>query len=217
MDKSVERIFLAICGFLSFRPACNLSWNCPRLRPCAEHGARVGRSSTGQRYAEAEGRPGVDESATGSANFFLVPEHRYDGLPRLPSSRVAADAPAGTCDEPRDLRPPLGRRARPLRLLFMLAVGISMGVSAITSALSAFVVFLVDRPLRGRSAPVTAVTRAGARGWDSRPVAGPHSRPPPLAAERPEQPLGEIGPSSASRRSRALRLLAPVRRSRRAQ
>src|SRR4051794_35684756 len=50
-----------------------LDWTGPPVYflSCAEHGARVGRSFTGRQYAEAEGQPGeVDESETGSANFF---------------------------------------------------------------------------------------------------------------------------------------------------
>jgi hypothetical protein len=50
----------------------------PYIPPCAEHGAGVGRSNTGRLYEAArKGRSGksvgvVDETATGSANFFLV-------------------------------------------------------------------------------------------------------------------------------------------------
>src|SRR3954468_11942850 len=48
----------------------------PYIPSCAEHGAGVGRSSTGRSYETArKGRSGkstgaVDETATGSANFF---------------------------------------------------------------------------------------------------------------------------------------------------
>src|SRR5579884_1459502 len=48
----------------------------PYIPSCAEHGAGVGRSSTGRSYEAArKGRSGkstgvVDETATGSANFF---------------------------------------------------------------------------------------------------------------------------------------------------
>src|SRR5256886_14646593 len=51
----------------------------PYIPPCAEHGAGVGRSNTGRLYEAArKGRSGksvgvVDETATGSADFFCSP------------------------------------------------------------------------------------------------------------------------------------------------
>jgi hypothetical protein len=53
----------------------------PYIPSCAEHGAGVGRSSTGRSYGAArKGRNGkstgvVDETATGSANFFWSAAH----------------------------------------------------------------------------------------------------------------------------------------------
>src|SRR2546423_11350635 len=75
---------------------CNLA-GCPDrpyIPSCAERGAGVGRSSTGRSYGAArKGRNGkstgaVDETATGSANFFCPshPAARGDP-PRLRSPR----------------------------------------------------------------------------------------------------------------------------------
>jgi hypothetical protein len=56
----------------------------PYIPSCAEHGAGVGRSSTGRSYEAArKGRSGkstgvVDETATGSANFFGPPQAATD-------------------------------------------------------------------------------------------------------------------------------------------
>src|SRR4051812_24486608 len=67
----------------------------PYIPPCAEHGAGVGRSSTGRLYGAArKSRSGksvgaVDETATDSATFFGPPRSlRRRGLPpRLGSPR----------------------------------------------------------------------------------------------------------------------------------
>src|SRR2546423_1261491 len=71
----------------------------PYIPPCAEHGAGVGRSNTGRLYEAArKGRSGksvgvVDETATGSENFFGPahgPGHR---VPPDYNRRGAASAP----------------------------------------------------------------------------------------------------------------------------
>src|SRR5437764_11004075 len=71
----------------------------PYIPSCAEHGAGVGRSSTGRSYEAArKGRGGkstgaVDETATGSANFFgpPCPASRLDYDRRDAVSAAAAE------------------------------------------------------------------------------------------------------------------------------
>src|SRR5207247_9904822 len=69
----------------------------PYIASCAEHGAGVGRSSTGRSYEAArKGRSGkstgvVDETATGSANFFGPP--RSVGRRLFASTTIAAMHP----------------------------------------------------------------------------------------------------------------------------
>jgi len=82
-----------IAGFSCFDPLAA----CPRrpyIPSCAERGAGVGRSSTGRSYETArKGRSGkstgvVDETATGSANFFGPSRSAARGSrPRLRSPR----------------------------------------------------------------------------------------------------------------------------------
>jgi hypothetical protein len=92
----------------------------PYIPSCAEHGAGVGRSNTGRLYEAArKGRSGksvgvVDETATGSANFFGPPQ----AAPR--PSRVdydRRDAPAPAEHRPGSHRARVGDRARDLHLL----------------------------------------------------------------------------------------------------
>ena len=69
----------------------------PYIPSCAEHGAGVGRSNTGRLYEAArKGRSGksvgvVDETATGSANFFGPPHLLRRG--NLTSTTIAAMHP----------------------------------------------------------------------------------------------------------------------------
>src|SRR2546423_15659618 len=71
----------------------------PYIPPCAEHGAGVGRSNTGRLYEAArKGRSGksvgvVDETATGSANFFGPPHAAARGFPLDYDRPHAASAP----------------------------------------------------------------------------------------------------------------------------
>ena len=111
-----------IAGF-SFSAALAPGLDRPYIPSCAEHGAGVGRSSTGRSYEAArKGRSGkstgaVDETATGSANFFgpssPLPHRRirldYD-------RRDVADSSAAEHRPGRD-RAHLGRRPRCLHLL----------------------------------------------------------------------------------------------------
>jgi hypothetical protein len=69
----IQRSQIAGFSFLSTLAPCPEG---PYIPSCAEHGAGVGRSSTERSYGAArKGRNGkstgaVDETATGSANFF---------------------------------------------------------------------------------------------------------------------------------------------------
>jgi hypothetical protein len=82
----IQRSQIAAFSFLGTLAGCPKR---PYIPPCAEHGAGVGRSSTERSYEAArKGRSGkstgaVDETATGSANFF--------GPPALPPSRSFLD------------------------------------------------------------------------------------------------------------------------------
>jgi hypothetical protein len=82
-----------IAGFSCFRSLAGWPQR-PYIPSCAERGAGVGRSSTGRSYETArKGRSGkstgvVDETATGSANFFGPPRSAARGSrPRLRSPR----------------------------------------------------------------------------------------------------------------------------------
>lgn len=94
----------------------------PYIPSCAEHGAGVGRSSTERSYGAArKGRNGkstgaVDETATGSANFF-GPSHPAARGVRLDYDRRDADSSASSEHRPGSDRPRLGRPARDIHLL----------------------------------------------------------------------------------------------------
>ena len=77
-QRAVEMLIIQRSQIAAFSGSQPLA-GCPRrpyIPSCAEHGAGVGRSSTGRSYETArKGRSGkstgvVDETATGSANFF---------------------------------------------------------------------------------------------------------------------------------------------------
>jgi hypothetical protein len=106
----------------SFR--CGLA-TCPRrpyIPSCAEHGAGVGRSSTGRSYGAArKGRDekstgAVDETATGSANFFGPSHAAARDLP-LDYDRRGADFSASAEHRPGSDRPRLGRSPWDVHLL----------------------------------------------------------------------------------------------------
>jgi hypothetical protein len=98
----------------------------PYIPSCAEHGAGVGRSNTGRLYEAArKGRSGksvgvVDETATGSANFFGPPHSSVEAVRRglrLDYDRRDAVSPAATEHRPGRDRHDLGGRPRHLHLL----------------------------------------------------------------------------------------------------
>ena len=147
----------------------------PYIPSCAEHGAGVGRSSTGRSYEAArKGRSGkstgaVDETATGSANFFGPP--RPLRRRRSASSRIAAMHPP---------RPP----------------SIDQGVIALIWAIGLGVVHLLRAPRRRRErrdgdrdlarlVRGDLAARAPARRGEAAAPAQPPALPRPYAARRP--------------------------------
>jgi hypothetical protein len=129
----------------------------PYIPSCAEHGAGVGRSSTGRSYGAArKGRNGkstgaVDETATGSANFF--------GPPTLPRAASASTTIAAMQIPPRPPSIDQGVIALAWAVLLgayiyfgLLAVGAN-GATAIVLALVSFAgIWLLVR-LRGEETP----------------------------------------------------------------
>ena len=148
----------------AFSSRCTLA-ACPRrpyIPSCAEHGAGVGRSSTGRSYGAArKGRSGkstgvVDETATGSANSF-GPSH---------PQRAAAGSTtiAAMPFPPRPPRPPSIDQGV-IALLWaiflatyvyfgLVAVGAS-GATAIVLALVSFAGIWLFVRLRGEETPVS--------------------------------------------------------------
>jgi hypothetical protein len=109
-----------IAAFSCFGPLAGCPQR-PYIPSCAERGAGVGRSSTGRSYETArKGRSGkstgvVDETATGSANFFGPAALRHADLALDYDRR---DAPASSAEHrPGRHRRSLGGRARGVRLL----------------------------------------------------------------------------------------------------
>ena len=148
-----------IAAFSSFDPLAPCLER-PYIPSCAEHGAGVGRSSTGRSYETArKGRSGkstgvVDETATGSANFF-GPAH-----PRRSCS--AATAGSSTIAEMHPPRPPSIDQGV-IALLWAVGLGafiyfglIAVGASGATAVVIAMVSFaaiwLLVR-LRGEERP----------------------------------------------------------------
>ena len=128
----------------------------PYIPSCAERGAGVGRSSTGRSYEAArKGRSGkstgvVDETATGSANFFGPPAPCSAGVSL--SSTIAAMPP----------RPPSTDHGV-IALLWAVGLGIfiyfgllaigSSGATAIVIALVSVAAIWFFVRLRGEDAP----------------------------------------------------------------
>lgn len=130
----------------------------PYIPSCAEHGAGVGRSSTERSYGAArKGRNGkstgaVDETATGSANFF-GPSHPYACGPA--STTIAAmQIPPRPPSIDQGVIALIWAVALGTYIYFgLLAVGAS-GATAIVLALVAFAgIWLLVR-LRGEETPV---------------------------------------------------------------
>ena len=129
----------------------------PYIPSCAEHGAGVGRSSTERLYGAArKGRIGkstgaVDETATGSANFWSAPLCGVWRRPRLRSARMQIPPRPPSIDQ--------GVIALVWAVLLgtyiyfgLLAVGAS-GATAIVLALASFAgIWLLVR-LRGEETP----------------------------------------------------------------
>src|SRR5215470_5155613 len=132
----------------------------PYIPSCAEHGAGVGRSSTGRSYEAArKGRSGkstgvVDETATGSANFLVRPR------PRRSMRRRGADSSTIAAMElPRPPSIDQGVIALVWAVglaiyiyFFLLAVGAS-GALAIVLALVSFAAIWLFVRLRGEDVP----------------------------------------------------------------
>ena len=128
-QSAVEMLIIQRSQIASFFCFATLA-GCPQrpyISSCAERGAGVGRSSTGRSYETArKGRSGkstgvVDETATGSANFFGPPqvESASPAAPRIsPLHYDRRDAPASSSEHrPGRHRRPLGRRPRGVHLL----------------------------------------------------------------------------------------------------
>ena len=109
-----------IAAFSCFRTLARCPQR-PYIPSCAEHGAGVGRSSTERSYETVrKGRSGkstgaVDETATGSANFFgPTPSAAPPLSPRLRSPRCTASSAE---HRPGRHRPHVGGRPRGVHLL----------------------------------------------------------------------------------------------------
>ena len=129
----------------------------PYIHSCAERGAGVGRSSTGRSYETArKGRSGkstgvVDETATGSANFFGP--IRPCGAGPSASSRIAAMHPPRPPSIDQGVIALLWAVGLAVFIYFgLLAVGAS-GATAIVIALVSFAAIWFFVRLRGEEAP----------------------------------------------------------------
>jgi hypothetical protein len=134
----------------------------PYIPSCAEHGAGVGRSNTGRLYEAArKGRSGksvgvVDETATGSANFFWA---NFPFAPLLPLADLASTT-IGRMEPPRP--PSIDQGVIALiwavglgaYIYFgLLAVGESGAIAVVIAMVSFAAIWLVVR-LRGEDVPV---------------------------------------------------------------
>jgi hypothetical protein len=125
----------------------------PYIPSCAEHGAGVGRSNTGRLYEAArKGRSGksvgvVDETATGSANFFGPPHPRR---PASGSTTIAAmQFPPRPPSIDQGVIAAIWAVGLGIYIYFgLLAVG-SSGATAITIALVSFAAIWLLVRLRG--------------------------------------------------------------------
>ena len=130
----------------------------PYIPSCAEHGAGVGRSNTGRLYEAArKGRSGksvgvVDETATGSANFFGPPRALRRRTPS--STTIAAMHPPRPPSIDQGLIAVIWAVGLGIYIYFgLIAVGAS-GATAIVIALVSFAgIWLLVR-LRGEDTPV---------------------------------------------------------------
>jgi hypothetical protein len=155
----IQRSQIAGFSFLSTLAPCPER---PYIPSCAEHGAGVGRSSTERSYGAArKGRNGkstgaVDETATGSANLFLVP-------PTLPRAAPDSTTIAAMQFPPRPPRPPSIDQGviAVIWAVFLaayvyfglIAVGAS-GATAIVLALVSFAGIWLFVRLRGEETPM---------------------------------------------------------------
>lgn len=145
-----------IAAFSCLLPLAACPWR-PYIPSCAEHGAGVGRSSTGRSYETArKGRSGkstgvVDETATGSANFFGPP--RSTGAADLASTTIAAMHPPRPPSIDQGVIAVLWAVGLAVFIYFgLLAVG-SSGATAIVIALVSFAGIWLFVRLRGEEAP----------------------------------------------------------------
>jgi hypothetical protein len=129
----------------------------PYIPSCAEHGAGVGRSSTGRSYETArKGRSGkstgvVDETATGSANFFGP--IRCAAPPDLASTTIAAMHPPRPPSIDQGVIAVLWAAGLAVFIYFgLIAVGAS-GATAIVLALVSFAGIWLFVRLRGEEVP----------------------------------------------------------------
>src|SRR5262245_18013606 len=125
---------------------------------CAEHGAEVGRSNTGRLYEAArKGRSGksvgvVDETATGSANFFgpVCPLRRRGLRP----TRIAGMHPPRPPSIDQGVIAVIWAVGLGIFIYFgLLAIG-SSGATAIVIALVSFAAIWLLVRLRGEDRPV---------------------------------------------------------------
>ena len=128
----------------------------PYIPPCAEHGAGVGRSNTGRLYEAArKGRSGksvgvVDETATGSANFFGPPHRRRRALG---STTIAAMHPPRPPSIDQGVIAAIWAVGLGIYIYFgLLAVGAS-GATAIVITLVSFAAIWLFVRLRGEEVP----------------------------------------------------------------
>ena len=135
----------------------------PYIPSCAEHGAGVGRSSTGRSYETArKGRSGkstgvVDETATGSANFF--------GPPHLVRRGILSSTTIGAMHPPRPPSIDQGVIALIWAIVLgayiyfgLLAVGASGATAIVISLVSFAGIWLLVR-LRGEDTPLRRPSR----------------------------------------------------------
>ena len=156
---NVDYSTFANCGIFAFSTPLRRVRTRPYIPSCAEHGAGVGRSNTGRLYEAArKGRSGksigvVDETATGSANFFGP--IRPLAAPRVirRSSRIAAMHPPRPPSIDQGVIALIWAIGLGMYIYFgLLAVGAS-GATAIVISLVSFAAIWLFVRLRGEDSP----------------------------------------------------------------
>ena len=135
----------------------------PYIPSCAERGAGVGRSNTGRSYGAArKGRNGkstgvVDETATGSANFFGPPHLLRRGI--LSSTTIAAMHPPRPPSIDQGVVALIWAIVLGAYIYFgLLAIGESGATAIVISAVSFAAIWLLVR-LRGEDVPLRRTSR----------------------------------------------------------